>query len=100
MADPITDRTEADLVARMRADGFPVRAATRDTTMDVASERKDAFIARLRAAGLKVTPATVDTLPPPEHTLPPKNILPYLLEAWRRVLGFRRSGRVNNAPVP
>ena len=60
------------------------------------------WVARLRAAGYHVTAATRDGLPPPEHTLPPRQAA--TLRGIRRTLGrlllARRSGRVRHAPVP
>jgi len=40
--------------------------------MSASSPEKQALIARLRAAGLQVTAATRDYLPPPRYTIPPK----------------------------
>jgi hypothetical protein len=61
---------EADLVARMRAAGFTVRAATRDY------------------------------LPPPEHTIPPKHFLSDVRAGLRRFSNTARRPKTKHAAVP
>jgi hypothetical protein len=115
---------EADLVARMRAAGFTVRAATLDTlteqamagdhsngagdeanlntgpSMSASSERKQAFIAHLRAAGLEITPATRDTLPPPRHTIPPRQFFFRMRAGLRRLSPSALRMKRRHATVP
>lgn len=117
---------EADLVARMRAAGFTVRAATLDRlpppertmpaedftgevhgatssvgpSMSASSERKQAYIARLRAAGLRITPATRDTLPPPRHTIPPRQFFFRMRAGLRRLSPSALRRKQRHAIVP
>ena len=70
MPDPITDRTEADLVARMRADGFTVSAATRDI------------------------------LPPPDHLLPSRQSFSRVRSGFRWFSSLVRRPRVKHAAIP
>jgi hypothetical protein len=61
------------------------------------------LVERLRAAGYDVIPATHDTLPDPEHTLPPRRrgVRRRLGHALRRLwTGTSSHGRVKHAPVP
>ena len=67
-------------------------------SMAALSDEKQAYLARLRASGLVIRSATLDSLPPPEHTLPPRRgLLGWI--AWR-IISVLRFRRMKHAPVP
>jgi hypothetical protein len=59
------------------------------------------WVERMRAAGYVVTPATRDTLPDPEHVLPARvSFLRYCLSRLWRLLRSHRSPRPEHARIP
>jgi len=59
------------------------------------------WIARMRAAGYVVTPATRDTLPDPEHVLPARvGYLRHRVRGIRRLLRPHRSPHPGHARIP
>jgi len=68
--------------------------------MRTVEDRKADLIARLRARGLVITAATRDTLPPPRHTIPPKQYFFRLRAGLRRLTQPAVRSKHRHATVP